>query len=304
MAAISILLFPINNNAAQGKTVRGTIKIGDLERGYEFFRPAGCTERNPLPLVIVLHGANAFGLIISMYTGFNDLAEKHHFMVLYPDSYGPYWNDGRVDMDSAAFTAGVDDVRFISMLVDFISFRHPVDRHKIYVAGFSNGGMMALRLAIAMPERLAAVASVSGLLPKNLAQLSPRWQVPVLMIHGTGDRTVPWAGGKLKGGNKTHGEVLSVVDTALYWARNNGCREPAELKMLPDVDPDDGTMAFQVSYGCCNPGSEVMLVAIQGGGHTWPGANQLLPEHRTGKTSRDISATRFIWDFFSRHKRQ
>jgi Poly(3-hydroxybutyrate) depolymerase len=145
---------------------------------------------------------------------------------------------------------------------------------------------------------------VSGLLPKNLAQFSPQLQVPVLMIHGTADRTVPWAGGKLKGGNKTHGEVLSFVDTALYWARNNGCRAPAELKMLPDVDPGDGTLAFQMSYTSCNPGSEVMLLAIRGGGHTWPGANQLLPENKVVKSSRDINATRFIWDFFSRHTRQ
>jgi polyhydroxybutyrate depolymerase len=303
-SAVLIMLLSLNNYSDQGKTIKGTIRIGELNRDYELYKPETRASGNLRPLVIVLHGANAAGSIIRIYTGFNDLAEKNNFMVVYPDSYGTYWNDGRVDMESMAYKTGIDDVRFISQLIDYIESQYPVDRNKVYVVGFSNGGMMALRLGIAIPEKLAAVASVSGLLPKHLALVNPRKPVPVLIIHGTGDRIVPWTGGILKAGKKTHGEVLSVVDTALYWARNNGCRAPAELIVLPDADPGDGTLAFQVSYTCCNPGSEVMLIAIQGGDHNWPGTDKLLPENIVGKTSRDINATQFIWDFFYRHKRQ
>jgi polyhydroxybutyrate depolymerase len=302
-AAVSILMISLNNYADHGTTMRGAIKIGDLKRYYELYKPDAHASGSRMPLVIVLHGANAAGSIIRSYSGFNDLAEQKKFIVVYPDSYGPCWNDGRVDMESTAFTSGIDDVRFISQLMDYIMTAQPVDRNRVYVVGFSNGGMMALRLGIAMPEKLAAVATVSGLLPKHLSQLSLRRPVPVLMIHGTGDRTVPWSGGMLKSGEKKRGEVLSFVDTALFWARNNGCRAPAELIIMPDMNPGDGTLAFQVSYTCCNPGSEVLLLVIQGGDHNWPATEQLLPENKVGKTSRDINATTYIWDFFSRHKR-
>jgi polyhydroxybutyrate depolymerase len=302
-AAVSILMICINNYADHGRVIRAAIKIGDLNRYYELYKPDAHASRSHLPLVIVLHGANAAGSIIRLYSGFNDLAERKKFMVVYPDSYGSCWNDGRVDMESTAFKSGIDDVRFISQLIDYIVSVYSVDRNRVYAAGFSNGGMMALRLGIAMPEKLAAVATVSGLLPKHLAQFRVRKPVPVLMIHGTSDRTVPWTGGMLKSREKARGEVLSFVDTALFWARNNGCRAPAELIIMPDVDPGDGTLAFQVSYTCCNPGSEVLLLAIQGGDHNWPGTGQLLPENKVGKTSRDINATAYIWDFFARHKR-
>jgi polyhydroxybutyrate depolymerase len=303
-AALSILMVPLNNYAGHGAITRGSIKIGDLERSYELYKPGGSFHMRSLPLMIVLHGANAAGSMIRSYSGFNDLAEQKKFMVVYPDSYGPCWNDGRVDMESKAFTYGIDDVRFISELVDQIASTHPIDRNRVYAVGFSNGGMMALRLGIAMPEKLAAVATVSGLLPKQLARFNNGKPVPVLIIHGTGDRVVPWAGGMLKSGEKQRGEVMSFVDTALFWARNNGCRAPAELIVLPDADPADGTLAFQVSYTCCNPGSEVLLVAIHDGNHSWPGTELLLPEKKVGKTCRDINATRYIWDFFSRHKRR
>jgi len=302
-AAISILILPLNNYAGYGTNVKGSIKIGDLERHYELFRPGGDSRAGSIPLIIVLHGANAAGSIIRLYSGFDELADQKNFFVVYPDSYGPCWNDGRVDMESKAFASGIDDVRFISELIDHIASTHPVDRNRVYAAGFSNGGMMVLRLGIAIPEKLAAIATVSGLLPKQLAQSRPGKTVPVLVIHGTSDRVVPWAGGILKSGEKTRGEVMSFVDTALFWARNNGCRAPAELIVMPDTDPSDGTLPFQVSYTCCNPGSEVLLLVIQGGDHNWPGTEHIFPENRVGKTCRDINATRYIWDFFSRHKR-
>jgi len=302
-AVLSILMISHYNYAYHGTIVRGDIRIGDLDRKYELYRPGGYSPGRNLPLVIVLHGANASGSIIRSYSGFNDLAEQKKFMVAYPDAYGPCWNDGRVDMESTAFTFGIDDVRFISQLIDQIVSAHPVDRNRVYVAGFSNGGKMALRLGIAIPEKLAAVATVSGLMPKQLAQFSLRKPVPVLIMHGTSDRTVPWTGGILKSGERNRGEVMSFVDTAFFWARNNGCRAPAELLVMPDADPTDGTLPFQVTYTCCNPGSEVLLVAIQGGNHSWPGIEHFLTEKKVGKTCRDINATRYIWDFFSRHKR-
>lgn len=102
---------------------------------------------------------------------------------------------------------------------------------------------------------------------------------------------------------RQRGEVLSVLDTVSYWVRNNGCAAQVTVRILPDRDTRDGTVGFLVTYGCPDPDNEVLLVSIQGGGHTWPGAAKYLPEMDAGKISRDFDAAQFIWEFFSRHRR-
>jgi polyhydroxybutyrate depolymerase len=235
-----------------------------------------------------------------IYSRFNDCADRNNFIVVYPNSLGPYWNDGRVDMNSVSFKANIDDVRFISGLIDHIASLHRVDTGRVYIAGFSNGGMMALRLGIAIPDKLTAISSVSGLLPKHLSYLRPARPLPVMIIQGTEDPIVPSSGGKLDG---KHGEILSAVDTAAYWSARNNCAAPVGVQVLPDNDPEDGTLVFQVTYTCEKAEAEVVLLTIQGGGHSWPGAKVSLPSKKWGKTCMDIDATDVIWDFFSRHRR-
>jgi polyhydroxybutyrate depolymerase len=279
---------------------KGVLTVAGINRSYLLHVPPACSGKGPLPLLVVLHGADASGSMMMVYTRFNDIADRNNFIVVYPNSVGPYWNDGRVDMNSVSFKANIDDVKFIASLIDTIASRFQVDTGRVYVAGFSNGGMMALRLAIAIPEKLAAVCSVSGLLPKHLSYLTPTRPIPVMIIQGTDDPIVPCGGGKLSG---KHGEILSAVDTTAYWSARNGCSSRVGVQVLPDRDPDDGTIVFRVSYACTNPGMEVVLLTIQGGGHTWPGASIALPDNRSGKTCRDINASDMIWDFFSRHRR-
>jgi polyhydroxybutyrate depolymerase len=279
---------------------RCVLDVSGINRAYEVHLPAAYDGSAYYPLMIVLHGSNASGPVMRLYTGFNELSDQKHFIVVYPNSLGPYWNDGRVDMNSVSFKANIDDVKFIASLIEHISSNYRVDRARVYVAGFSNGGMMALRLAIAIPEKLAAVSSVSGLLPKHLSYLNPSRQVPVMIIQGTDDPLVPCGGGKLNG---KHGEILSAVDTVGYWSSRNSCASPGDVQVLPDRDPDDGTLVYRASYPCKDPGVEVVLLTIQGGGHTWPGARFSPPEKKSGRTCRDISATDMIWDFCSRHRR-
>ena len=301
-ALLLILLLPLIGYPEKGECLRKTVMVGSSSRGYMVYRPASAASGKPLPLVIVLHGMNGSGLVMSMFSGFNELAEKNNFIVMYPDAFGPLWNDGRVDMDSISFRTGVDDVQFIIQLVDSMVAISEVDPKRVYAAGFSNGGMMALRLGIAASDRIAAVASVAGLMPKHLSLVRPSRPVPFLMIHGTEDKTVPWGGGVLMRGKKKRGEVLSVLDTVSYWVRNDGCTSQVSVKILPDRETRDGTVSFLVTYGCPDPDNEVLLVSIQGGGHTWPGAEKYLPELNAGKISRDFNASQFIWEFFSRHK--
>jgi polyhydroxybutyrate depolymerase len=294
-AMIGLLL-----SAAPGpeEGTKGILVAAGIDRSYELHVPPGYNGKDAVPLVVVLHGSNASGMVMRIYTGFNELADRKNFIVVYPDSVGPYWNDGRVDMSSVSFKANIDDVGFISNLIDHIASNYRVDTKRVYLAGFSNGGMMALRLGIVISGKVAAVASVCGLLPKHLSYLAPARPVPVMIIHGTDDPIVPCGGGKL---DRKHGEVLSAVDTASYWSEKNKCSSRMGVEVLPDRAPDDGTVVFRVSNECLNSDREVILLTIQGGGHTWPGASIVLPRDKSGKTCMDFSATETIWDFFSRH---
>jgi polyhydroxybutyrate depolymerase len=70
---------------------------------------------------------------------------------------------------------------------------------------------------------------------------------------------------------------------------------------LPDKDPTDGTTVTTEVYGGCKEGVDVILYAIKGGGHTWPGGFQYLPESIIGKTCKDFNASEIIWQFFKSH---
>jgi polyhydroxybutyrate depolymerase len=121
------------------------------------------------------------------------------------------------------------------------------------------------------------------------------------MISNKEDRLVPWEGGDIRFGRKTFGRTLSVPETVKYWVNHNQCSSSPSISMEPDRDPKDGTRVRKELYSECRESSEVVLYAVEGGGHTWPGGDQYLPQWIIGKTSNDIDANEVIWDFFKRH---
>jgi len=287
---------------AAGRDVRESIICDGLGRWYELHIPPGYSGKGLMPLVIVLHGTDMTGAAMRGFTNFNEIADQRCFIVAYPDSFGPSWNDGRTDIHSPAYSAGIDDVKFISALIDHIGRKYRLDYSRVYAAGFSNGGMMAFRLGIAIPKRLAAVAAVAATLPRELAVGGPAMPISVIIVHGTADTTVPWEGGVLSKHGKKHGEVLSVLDTILFWSSRNRCGRRAKVSILPDRDPDDGMIVFHIDYRCA-PGIDTLLLAVQGGGHTWPMRRYTQSGQRPGMMTGDLDVTEFICDFFLRHRR-
>jgi polyhydroxybutyrate depolymerase len=130
---------------------------------------------------------------------------------------------------------------------------------------------------------------------------APLRAVSVLIINGTDDPLVPWAGGDVHLGPLELGQVLSVADTVKFWVSNNKCASLPLVTQLPDKDPSDGTTVRKETYGGCEDGAEVVLYAVEGGGHTWPGGLQYSPESIIGRTSRDFDASEVIWQFFKEH---
>lgn len=270
-----------------------------LKRSYHLYVPARYDPKNHTPLVLALHGGGGTGKRMDKFTGLNTLGDHHGFIAIYPNAVEKHWNDGRGLMDYRSQRENIDDVGFISALIDTIASRYTVDRKRIYVTGASNGAMMSFRLACELTDKITAIAPVIGSLGENISKTcAPSRPIPVIIIGGTGDPLVPWNGGHVHLFRRKLGEVLSFADTTRFWVAHNGCSPIPAISWLPDVDPEDGTRIRKKVYSQCNRGVKVVLYEILGGGHTWPGGPQYLPEWIIGINSMDMNAGEVIWEFF------
>jgi polyhydroxybutyrate depolymerase len=289
----------------RAETFTCSIPWGGLTRTYRLYLPpAPVKSGRSLPLVIALHGGggNAGKMLKLTQGGFNTLADKEGFLVVYPNGVENHWNDGRENARYRALREKIDDVGFISALIDRLAKDRNIDQQRVYVAGISNGAMMAQRLACERAGKIAAIAAVAGNLPDDRApQGSPARPLSVLMISGTADPMMPWDGGEVRFFLLKLGRVLSVAQTVKFWVTRNRCSPIPVITRLPHRNPRDATRVRREVYGDGDLGTEVVLYAIEGGGHTWPGGRLNVPESFTGPTSQDLNACEVIWSFFTRH---
>jgi polyhydroxybutyrate depolymerase len=302
-----VLFFPIPPKGLANQEAERvhSIPYGGLERSYRIHIPPSYDKARLFPLLIALHGGGGTGKKMEKLTfeGFNKLSDREGFIVVYPDGVEKHWNDGRENVSYRAHREKIDDVGFLSALIDHLGDQYNIDLKRVYVTGISNGAMMSFRLGCELSKKITAIAPVSGAMPENLpSRCAPSRPMPVLMICNTEDRLVRWEGGDIRFGRKNFGRALSVPETVNYWVHHNQCSSPPTISTEPDRDPKDGTRVRKELHHPCRDGSEVVLYAIEGGGHTWPRGHQYLPEWIVGKTSRDMDANEVIWDFFKNYK--
>lgn len=288
--------------ALAGEYLAGELESGGLVRRYGWYRPPGLAA--PAPVVLILHGSAATGDRMRSATGraFDALADREGFIAVYPDGVEGHWNDCRRVGDYAAKTLAVDDTAFLEAVVDHIGRQVPVDHGRVFAFGLSNGGQMALRLALEAPDFVAGVTAVAASVPAagNQGCAPGRGPVAVLLINGTGDPINPWDGGRvtLLGAFGDRGEVLSAADSLEHFRRLGGHRGEPFQHRYPDLDAADGTVATrQVWSGEGLP--EVALITIHDGGHTIPHPVKTFPRI-LGRTSHDLSAAEEAWRFFAR----
>lgn len=265
-------------------------------RTYRLHLPK--TSQGKKPLVVVLHGFGADGGITEILSGFDGVSDKHGFMVAYPDGVGRMWRFWE-DLDGKRAPNSMDDVGFITALIDQIIADHNGDARRVYVTGISNGGFMANRLGLAIPNKIAAIAPVAASMPKFMAEQAKNVKpMPIITFHGTDDRIVKTDGtdafSKL-------GVSLSASELAVWWAKQNGCQATPQDQRLDDV-ANDGTRVTRHSYKTTKGTVLVEHYEVEGGGHTWPGGH-FQPEFLLGKTSKDINASELMWQFFQKHSR-
>lgn len=287
-----------------GRFDRASIDVGGVTRNYRLYVPR--TLARHAPLLLVMHGSGENGAQIRMETGygFDRLADRHGFAVVYPDAHTFDWNDCSVVGDFVADGRPVDDVGFMTALADRLIVELGLDRDRVFATGVSAGGSMSLRLALEAPTRFRAVAAVSANLPApGNFKCSPAGPgTSVLLMNGTRDPLVPFGGGEvsLLGLFYKGGDVLSARESGQYFATlNRIAGGPAASRIDTAGDGRVDRLVWRSGAG-----TEIELAAIVGGGHGMPQADWRRPR-LLGRSPMAPDGPALIWKFFERplHRR-
>lgn len=275
------------------------------KRSYYLHLPPQSKSKNRLPVMLVLHGGGkADGDETAKHTGYNKLADQNNFIVAYPNGIGSQWNDGRGETYRNANNSKVDDVGFISALINKLIHTHNGDARRVYVTGISNGGMMTLRLGCELSTKLAAIAPIIANIPQNIiSRCKPKSTLPVLLMNGTKDPIVPWNGGNVHFFRKNMGRVVSTAETIDFWVKHNRCHSKPNIRAVPDRVRRDGSTVTVTRYRNMNKSCDVVLYTIKGGGHAFPGSHTRELRLLTGRKNKDINGPAIVWNFFKRHSK-
>lgn len=267
-AACGPRTLPLDVPLKAGETVRIATMREDLgqRRSFLLHVPAKWDGARPLPVVVALHGAFMTAEEMEQRSGLSRLADEEGFAVIYPEGVGvlgylQHWNAGFCCGKAAA--DGVDDLGFIDICISETLQRLPLNKKRIYLAGLSNGGMLALHYALNGRHTLAGVLAVAAALPEEPPAFPPDRECPLMLVHGLEDTHIPYKGGGFK--NRDDGpRFLAQEDAARYWALGNGCVDAAERLA------DEAGGVASLSWRDCPQGNRVQLLSLPGFGHDWP----------------------------------
>lgn len=250
-------------------TGTGTTPITPPEveaRPYNLHVPDSYDGTRAYPLVVLLHGYGASGLLQEAYFGLTRVADNAGFLYATPDGTldatgKRFWNATDACCDFGG--KGIDDVAYVNAIIDDVSQRYSVDAKRVYLVGHSNGGFMSNRLACDLSARIAAIVSLAGAQFSDISRCQPEQPVAVLQVHGDLDQTVYYIGGMFFGKS-----YLSAADTVGGWAMLNGCDASPSVAGDLDVEPTIlGNETKVERYGGCRAGGAAELWTIRGGSH-------------------------------------
>jgi polyhydroxybutyrate depolymerase len=258
------------------------------DRPVDPYVPASYKPGTPTPLVILLHGFGAAGVLQELVYRLKPVAEERGFLYLAPDGTENseskrFWNatDACCDFEGS----GVDDVAYLRGLIDEAKKRFTVDPKRVFVTGHSNGGFMSFRMACDQADVVAAIASLAGSTWKDPSKCSPSEPVSVLAIHGTADEDVLYEG---EATTPEYAGYPGAKATIAEWAERAGC-DPTPDTTAPPIDISEKIAGAETSitrYKDCQPGGAAELWTMEGEGH--------IPA-----TGEDFGAS--IIDFFYAH---
>jgi len=282
------------------KSKERELEFNGTVRKYRLHVPSGYYEKDSYPLIIALHGFTDNPRLLEINSGFSTKADEEGFFVVYP--YGSKKSQFMPRTWNAKFCCGdavdekVDDVGFISRIIEDTTGTYNINKDRIYVVGLSNGGMLAHQIALQIPDKIAAGAVVAGAVGgQKEGSEQYVWldqsgiPIPMIIFHGREDPTVPFDGGM------SRWRVINFTaayDEVNLWLQNNKCdTHPSEITKTDNYTKE--------VYGQCANGADVVFYAMNNK-HVWPGGWQEFPRNFS---SRTVRATDLIWEFFSARKK-
>jgi len=248
----------------------GPPPLAPTARPYGLYVPAALDRSKAAPLVVFFHGYGSTGASSARGFGLMGLADAHGFVLAYPDGTldaqgRRFWNATNACCNFE--NVDVDDVAYAAWILDDVASRTSIDRKRVYVAGHSNGGFMAMRLACDLAPRVAAAVSLAGAAWQDASQCNPSEPVSVLQIHGDADGIVHYGGGILF--DKPARAYPGAETTVATWASKDHCAgPPVRTGATLDFDaqlPGGETRIAQATG--CPPGISVDLWTVGGGSH-------------------------------------
>lgn len=288
---------PVSVAPGKTETIKTDIREMGSRRSYRVHMPAASGGHRKLPVLMMLHGAFETAKSTERLTGFSELADKEHFIAVYPNGIGlfgflQHWNAGHCC--GKAQKDGIDDTAFLEAVLDDVFSRFPVDKNRVYLAGHSNGGMLAYLFAAEKPERLSGLAVAAASIGSRETGKGawqriepPKSGLPLLVIHGQNDETVPYDGGPSQ--NHKNREFASVAEAIDLWTTVNQCTGPAEHHST-----NNGRVSTKQWSACRYP---VVLHTIHDWAHDWP-CPRVQPQGANSRVLESYAAAPVIWRFF------
>jgi polyhydroxybutyrate depolymerase len=299
-------LTPIQDTLKPGThEIKLDIRLMGARRNYLLHIPQNYRKGDSPALVIALHGAFSTAREFEERTGFSRLADREGFIVAYPNGgfglfgFFQHWNAGHCCGKAAE--DNVDDVGFLMAVINDVEDRLQIDTGRIYMTGFSNGGMLTYRFAAEKTDILAAAAPLDASAGGRAEKDDPLWVIPqpvenlpMIVFHGADDLNVPFAGGisPEKGGER---EYLSVEESLAIWVRANSCNPDTKSETLY------GGRVHKTTWNE-NQYNEISLYIIDDWGHKWPG-KYITDQLNSDDSLKGFDAAEIIWEFFKKHRK-
>lgn len=210
------------------------ITVDGKSRSMLVYAPSGIEKNRPL--IIQMHGMNQDAPYQKNAAKWESIADTARFVVVFPNGENKAWD-----------ISGNKDLNFIKAIINEMYNKYGIDKNRVYVSGFSMGGMMSYHVANKMGDQIAAIAPVSGGGGVN----SPKRAMPIMHTHGTTDDVVNYN---------------STVNTLKGWVNAQKCSSNSQ-KIKPYPSTKSGSAASLEIWSGCTDGVEVRLLTIDGKGH-------------------------------------
>lgn len=263
-----------------GASATERLRVDGDTRSYVLHLPMNYSSDTQNSLILAFHGKGASGGLMERFTGFS----SSDAIVVYPNAMG---GADRAAWQSAPYAPAVDDVHFVRELIATLKHNYCIDNNRIFAAGISNGGGFTSLLSCELPGQIAAFAVVAGAFYKDASASCPDAPpVPIIAFNGDADQVIRYGGGVKY---KTNYEAADV------WLKTQALRNHcAPTPLVTTIEPD----ILKSQWTQCTGQGALVQYRVKGGGHTWPGATT---RSGPGATTKTISATKLILDFFKEH---